>query len=130
MTGDELIDALASQTGRTPNREQAAVMEHRGGPLQVNAGPGTGKTFALILRCLHLLCVDRIPPQAIVLTTFTRKAAEELKQRLHEALLRLGAAFPEAREIDVSQMRLGTLHSLCWDFITETPNSPFRCHLT
>lgn len=126
MTIDELLDVLASQTGRTPNPEQCAVMEHSGGPLQVIAGPGTGKTYALILRCLYLLCMDRVPPEAIVLTTFTRKAAEELKQRLHETLLRLSDAFPEIREIDVSRMRLGTLHSLCWDFLTETPGSPFR----
>ncbi len=126
MTVNELLDALASHTGRTPNCEQRDVMEHNDGPLQVIAGPGTGKTYALILRCLLLLCVYRVPPEAIVLTTFTRKAAEELKQRLHEALLRLSVAFPDMSAIDVSRMRLGTLHSLCWDFLTETPGSPFR----
>jgi DNA helicase-2/ATP-dependent DNA helicase PcrA len=126
MIVDQLLDALTSATGRTPNLEQRAVMEHNDGPLQVIAGPGTGKTYALILRCLYLLCVLRVRPEAIVLTTFTRKAAEELKHRLHETLLRLSDAFPELREIDVSQMRLGTLHSLCWDFLTETPDSPFR----
>src|SRR5260370_16632274 len=112
MIIDGLLDVLASQAGRTPNPEQCAVMEHSGGPLQVIAGPDTGKTYALILRCLYLLCMDRVPPEAIVLTTFTRKAAEELKQRLHETLLRLSDAFPEIREIDVSRMRLGTLHTL------------------
>ena len=126
MTTEELLEALVARTGRTPNSEQRVVMEQWGGPLQVIAGPGTGKTYALILRCLHLLCVDRVPPEAIVLTTFTRKAAEELRQRLHEALLRLGSVFPEVRTIDISPMRLGTLHSLCWDFLTETPGSPFR----
>ena len=57
MTIDELLDALASQTGRTPNPEQCAVMKHSGGRLQVIAGPGTGKTYAFILRCLYLLCM-------------------------------------------------------------------------
>ena len=123
---DELLDALASHIGRPPNVEQRVVMEHNDGPLWVIAGPGTGKTYALILRCLYLLCVCRVPPEAIVLTTFTRKAAEELKQRLHEALLRLSVVYPEMSEIDVSQMRLGTLNSLCWDFLTETPGSPYR----
>jgi DNA helicase-2/ATP-dependent DNA helicase PcrA len=95
-------------------------------PLQIIAGPGTGKTYALILRCLFLLGVCHVAPSAIVLTTFTRKAAEELKLRLQEALLRLSAVFPEFRMIDLSQMRLGTLHSLCWDILTETPASPLR----
>ncbi len=113
MTIDELLDALASQTGRTPNPEQRTVMEHNDGPLWVIAGPGTGKTYALILRCLYLLCLCHVPPEAIVLTTFTRKAAEELKQRLHEAILRLSVVFLEMSAIDVSQMRVGTLHSLC-----------------
>jgi DNA helicase-2/ATP-dependent DNA helicase PcrA len=126
MTADELLAALASTTGRSPNREQRDVMKYNGGPLWVIAGPGTGKTYALVLRCLRLLCVDRVPPEAIVLTTFTRKAAEELQQRLHEALLRLAVSFPEVGAIDISQMRLGTLHSLCWDFLAETPASPFR----
>jgi DNA helicase-2/ATP-dependent DNA helicase PcrA len=126
MTADELLEALAAQTGRTPNRAQRYVMEQDNGPLQVIAGPGTGKTYALIRRCLHLLCVRRVPPEAIVLTTFTRKAADALKQRLHESLLRLSTTFPEARMVDISRMHLGTLHSLCWDFLTETPASPFR----
>ncbi len=44
MTVDELVDALASQMG------QAVVIGHCGGPLRVNAGLGTGKTYMLILR--------------------------------------------------------------------------------
>ena len=61
MTTEELLEALVERTGRPPNSEQRVVMEQRGGPLQVIAGPGTGKTYALILRCLLLLCVDRVP---------------------------------------------------------------------
>lgn len=125
MNVDDVLDALAALTGRSPNSAQRAVMEYNGGPLWVIAGPGTGKTYALILRCLRLLCVDHVPPEAIVLTTFTRKAAAELRQRLQEALLHLRAAFPHEAEIDLSQMRLGTLHSLCWDFLTQTPGNTF-----
>src|SRR5260221_81149 len=126
MTVDELLDALESHTNRTPNREQRDVMEYNEGPLWVIAGPGTGKTYALILRCLRLLCVDRIRPENIVLTTFTHQAADELKQRLLTSLLQLSTTFPETSAIDLSRMRLGTLHSLCWDFLTETPGSRFR----
>lgn len=126
MTREEFLDAWASIVGKSPNPEQLAIMDHAQGPLQITAGPGVGKTYALILRVLFLLCVCQVPPSAIVLTTFTRKAAEELRLRLQEALSRLRTKFPELRAIDLSHMRLGTLHSLCWDMLTETPGSRFR----
>ncbi len=68
----------------------------------------------------------QVTPSAIVLTTFTRKAAEELRLRLQEALSRLRTKSPEFRAIDLSHMHLGTLHSLCWEMLTETPGSRFR----
>src|SRR5260370_36708507 len=124
MTCEEFLGAWASIAGRPPNPEQLAIMDHAHGPLQIIAGPGVGKTYALILRVLFLLCVCHVAPSAIVLTTFTRKAAEELRLRLQEALSRLSTKSPELRAIDLSQMRLGTLHSLCWDILTEIPVRP------
>ena len=126
MTREEFLDAWASIVGKPPNPEQRAIMDHPQGPLQITAGPGVGKTYALILRVLFLLCVCQVPPSAIILTTFTRKAAEELRLRLQETLSRLRTKFPELRVIDLSSVRLGTLHSLCWDILTETPGSRFR----
>ena len=128
MTLDELLAALRSLPHRavTPNDAQLAVMCYDGGPLWVVAGPGTGKTEAINLRCLRLLCVDGIPPECIVFTTYTRKAARQLENRLHFTLAALGERFPDIRQIDASRMRLGTLHSICWDLLTETPASPFR----
>src|SRR6516162_2617392 len=46
------------------------------------AGPGTGKTTCLTLRILKLILVDGIPPRGILATTFTKKAAEELRSRV------------------------------------------------
>ncbi len=126
MTREEFLGAWASIAGGPPNSEQLAIMEHIEGPLQIIAGPGVGKTYALILRVLFLLCVCHVAPSAIVLTTFTRKAAEELRLRLQEAHSRLSTNYPELRAIDLSQMRLGTLHSLCWDILTEVPGSRYR----
>jgi len=108
MTREEFLDAWASIAGKPPNPEQLASMDHAQGPLQITAGPGVGKTYALILRVLFLLCVCQVAPSAIVLTTFTRKAAEELRLRLQEALSRLSTRSPELRAIDLSHMRLGT----------------------
>jgi DNA helicase II / ATP-dependent DNA helicase PcrA len=86
MTREEFLDAWASIAGTPPNPEQLAIMDHAQGPLQITAGPGVGKTYALILRVLFLLCVCQVAPSAIVLTTFTRKAAEELRLRLQEGV--------------------------------------------
>lgn len=61
-------------------------MDHGDGPFQITAGPGVGKTYALTLRVSFLLCVQEVSPEAIVLTTFTRKAAAELRYRLQEIL--------------------------------------------
>jgi DNA helicase II / ATP-dependent DNA helicase PcrA len=126
MTREEFLDAWASHVGRFPNPEQLAIMDHTTGPLQITAGPGVGKTYALTLRICFLLCVHEVSPEAIVVTTFTRKAAAELRHRLQETLSRLSTRFAHLRAIDLSRMHLGTLHSLCWDILTQTPGSLFR----
>jgi DNA helicase-2/ATP-dependent DNA helicase PcrA len=52
------------------------------GAVMVLAGPGTGKTTALALRVLKLIFVDRQDPGGILATTFTKKAAAELRSRI------------------------------------------------
>jgi DNA helicase-2/ATP-dependent DNA helicase PcrA len=62
------------------NPEQRAAVEHRGGPLLVVAGAGSGKTWTLACRVASL--VDRgVPPERILLLTFTRRAAREMLSR-------------------------------------------------
>ena len=62
------------------NPEQSAAVEHLGGPLLVVAGAGSGKTWTLACRVARL--VDRgVPPERILLLTFTRRAAREMLSR-------------------------------------------------
>jgi DNA helicase-2/ATP-dependent DNA helicase PcrA len=62
------------------NPEQRCAVEHDGGPLLVVAGAGSGKTWTLACRVAHL--VDRgVPPERILLLTFTRRAAREMLSR-------------------------------------------------
>ncbi|MFH1011162.1 MAG: ATP-dependent DNA helicase [bacterium] len=55
-------------------------------PLKVIAGAGTGKTTFLVERFMHLVEEERIPSDRILGLTFTRKAAQELEERLREHL--------------------------------------------
>jgi DNA helicase-2/ATP-dependent DNA helicase PcrA len=55
-------------------------------PLKVVAGAGTGKTRFLVDRFVHLVKEARVPPDRILGLTFTRKAAQELEERLRERL--------------------------------------------
>ena len=51
------------------NPSQRAVVSHSDGPLLVIAGPGSGKTFSLVLRALNLLVFGRAP--ALIAPTLT-----------------------------------------------------------
>lgn len=80
---------------------QRAAVEHRGPPLLIAAGPGSGKTRTLAARTAALLA-DGHAPERLVLLTFTRRAASELLDR--------AAAFVPDR--GASRVRGGTFHAL------------------
>ena len=63
-------------------RQQEAIL-HAEGPAIVVAGPGSGKTAVLTHRIHHLIQKLNIPPEKIMVITFTRAAAEEMKSRFH-----------------------------------------------
>ncbi len=73
----------------TLNPEQAAAVAHRGGPLLVLAGAGTGKTLTLAARVAQCV-LDGADPGRLLLLTFSRRAAQTLAQRagrlIHQAL--------------------------------------------
>ncbi len=62
------------------NPQQHAAATFGDGPLLVVAGAGTGKTRALVYRVAHLLGRG-VPPERILLLTFTRRAAQEMLGR-------------------------------------------------
>jgi superfamily I DNA/RNA helicase/RecB family exonuclease len=66
---------------------QQRVVRHAGGPLLVLAGPGTGKTTAIAEAVVHRISDRGIDPARVLVLTFSRKAAEELRERI---TMRLG----------------------------------------
>ena len=61
---------------------QRRVVEHAGGPLLVLAGPGTGKTTTIVESVVDRVARRGIDPGRVLVLTFSRKAAEELRERI------------------------------------------------
>jgi DNA helicase-2/ATP-dependent DNA helicase PcrA len=90
---------------RKPDPSQDRAAAHRGKPFQLQAGPGTGKTRTLVKRVLSLLA-EGIDPAAILILTFSNRAAGELSERLT-------AAAPEA----APKLWIGTFHAFGLDLV-------------
>src|SRR6202007_3481418 len=86
------------------NREQRLAVETVDGPVLILAGAGTGKTRAITYRMANLIARG-IPAESILAVTFTNKAAEEMRNRVTDLLLRAG--------VPPGQPWVSTFHSLC-----------------
>jgi DNA helicase-2/ATP-dependent DNA helicase PcrA len=74
------------------------------GPVLVFAGAGSGKTRTLVARVAHLIG-QGVPAHEIMAVTFTRKAADEMRNRLTKILR------PSGHEAGLSGLRVGTFHA-------------------
>lgn len=134
LTATEYLETVARVLGadRRPNPGQVACIAADPHPAQlIVAGPGTGKTTVLVLRALRHVLVDRFAPEDVIVTTFTKKAAREIRSRLIEwgiplidaaRVLVAGRRDTEAVEFlsaaDVNRFVTGTLDSLCEEILT------------
>lgn len=120
---DQFYQALTTFRPRPDTEQRKAIEPPPDAALFIVAGPGSGKTTCLTVRILKLILVDDVPPVGILATTFTKKAAEELRSRilgwgfrLIDTLLAdptLGR--PQKKRLgdtDINQVWTGTLDSL------------------
>ncbi|MDQ6779564.1 MAG: ATP-dependent helicase [Candidatus Eremiobacteraeota bacterium] len=91
-----------------PTEQQARVIAHRGANLLIFAGPGTGKTETLARRFASLVADDGIRASQILVLTFSRRAAEEMRDRI---LLRLRQRLGSG--LAVSELFVKTFHGFC-----------------
>lgn len=61
--------------------EQQEAVRHKDGPAMILAGPGSGKTTVVVSRVRHLIESCQVHPSEILVITFTRAAAREMKER-------------------------------------------------
>jgi len=117
MSGQLTIQDLWVSAGFNPNDEQRRAILHVNGPLFLPAGPGSGKTRVLLWRTLNLIVFHGVKPEQIFLSTFTEKAARQLRDGISTMLgdvqSRTGKSF------DIGRMYVGTIHSLCQKLIRD-----------
>lgn len=106
-----LHDSIARQYPNINDDQRQAISEIDG-PLLIIAGPGSGKTFVLVLRALNILLAQKCQPKEMVLCTFTEKAAFELRDRIQQAARAIGYTG------DLSQLQVSTIHGLSNTYIT------------
>ena len=87
---------------------QKAAVENPNSQILIIAGPGSGKTTVLTRRIAHLINNNNVSPNNCLAITFTRRAAEEMRERL-------SALIPQKSEL----INIHTFHSLCFAILKE-----------
>ncbi len=94
----------------TLNPEQKIAVLHKDGPLLVFAGAGSGKTRVITYRIANLIATYSVDPTNILAVTFTKKAAEEMNERIEGIIKDLSLGI-STRPV------IGTFHSICASFL-------------
>ena len=92
------------------SREQNLAINHVDGPALVLAGPGSGKTFVLTRRIKHLIFDENINADNILVITFTRQAANEMKSRFKKLCI-------EDNKNLKTEPTFGTFHSVFFEIL-------------
>lgn len=127
ITLDDFLHISTTVLNRHLNESQRESVSHGHEPnLLIVAGPGSGKTTVLVLRALRHVFVDAILPEHLLITTFTRKAAKELRTRWLDWGSLLVAHLQQREDlvvalqrIDLNRCRIDTLDSIAQQVLSE-----------
>ena len=87
-----------------PSKDQQKIIDHRGRPLVVVAGPGTGKTATVVERMIKILLED--PSRVVSFLTFTRASRADTEEKLKKAVGKQSAS-----DSPLDLPRASTLHT-------------------
>lgn len=90
----------------TKNQSQIRAIAHLSGPMMVLAGPGSGKTSVIVERTEYLISHYKVPETAILVVTFSRAAAQEMKER-----------FLKRHRSQSSPVTFGTFHGVFYGIL-------------
>ena len=88
------------------NKAQKEAVSHKEGPCLVLAGPGSGKTLTIAKRIEYLIKVYKVRPEEILVITFTKYAAGEMRDRFQYVM--------EGRRLPVT---FGTFHGIFYGIL-------------
>ncbi len=109
---DQIANALNIKLNQS---QRQAILAPKSQNLFLVVGPGSGKTTVIALRILKLILVNNVPPERIIATTFTRRAAKELRSRILDYGMRL-SQFP-GKPVNLNAIYTDTLDSLVQTFL-------------
>src|SRR5262249_11005686 len=113
---EQVSAAMHEPAARVLDAGQRVAVES-GVPALIVAGPGTGKTSALLARIAHLIEQRRVAPTRILALTFSRRAATELRERLEDLLVEPSEAATSAPLAMPALPLVSTFHAFCGDLL-------------
>ena len=113
-----VVRPLADVPGAASMNEQQRAAVEATGEVFVSAGAGTGKTAVLVERFVRAVCDRGLDIDSILVITYTRRAAGELRTRIRAALAERGR-HDLARELDGAW--ISTIHGFCLRLLKAYP---------
>ena len=106
------------------NEEQKKVIETRNADILVSAAAGSGKTAVLVERITRLICDEGVSFDELIVMTFTKAAAQEMRERVERAMRDRLAEDPGNTHIRtqlaaIARARISTIDSICQTLIKQ-----------
>ena len=115
----ELIENVLGITVEDNLNQKEAILSSLDEDQYIVAGPGSGKTTVLVLKILKYVFVDGLNFENIIVTTFTKKAAKEIKERIVNWHYLLCKQLNIDESLNLNNFLIGTLDSIAEELISD-----------